>query len=100
MQPNKTSFTGSIASSAKCRYISYSEADFEFFFAAQVQHVAPIGLAEIWHGGVNRSAKFHPHRCNSKGIGAPKLKFLLRFYPNWNYKRPAEVYPLRDFQEM
>jgi len=24
-------------------------------------------------------AKFHPHWCNNKGIGAPKVKFLLRF---------------------
>jgi len=34
-------FTSSIARSAKHRYLSYSEADFEVFFAPQVQHVAP-----------------------------------------------------------
>ena len=27
-------------------------------------------------------AKFHPHRCNDKGVGPPKLKFLLRFDRN------------------
>ena len=32
-------------------------------------------------------AKFHPHRCNDKGVGPPKLKFLLRFDRNVEYKR-------------
>ena len=31
-------------------------------------------------------AKFHPHRCNDKGVGPPKLKFLLRFDQNVEYK--------------
>jgi len=44
-------------------------------------------------------AKFHPHRCNDKGIGPPKLKFLLRFDQNMEYKRPALAYPLRDFNK-
>ena len=42
-------------------------------------------------------AKFHLHRCNDKGVGPPKLKFLLRFYRNVEYKRPAGAYPLRNF---
>jgi len=45
-------------------------------------------------------AKFHPHRCNDKGVGPPKLKFLLRFDPNVEYKRPAGAYPLRDFHKI
>ena len=32
-------------------------------------------------------AKFHPHQCNSKGVGPQKLKFLLRFDQNVEYKR-------------
>ena len=32
-------------------------------------------------------AKFHPHRCNAKGVGPQKLKFLLRFDQNVEYKR-------------
>ena len=40
-------------------------------------------------------AKFHPHRCNDKGVGPTKLKFLLRFDQNVEYKRPAGAYPLR-----
>jgi len=32
------------------------------------------------------NAKFHPHRCKDKGTGPSKLKFLLRFCHNWDYK--------------
>ena len=35
--------TGSIARSATCRYLIYSEADFEFF-APQGRYVAPLGV--------------------------------------------------------
>jgi len=42
-------------------------------------------------------AKYHPHRCNDKGIGTPKLKFLLKFDQNMEYKHPTGAYPLRDF---
>ena len=45
-------------------------------------------------------AKFHPHRCNDKGVGPPKLKFLLRFNRNVEYKRPAGAYPLRDVHKI
>jgi len=45
-------------------------------------------------------AKFHPHRCNGKGIRPPKLKFLLRFDQNVEYKFPAGSYPLCDFHKI
>ena len=45
-------------------------------------------------------SKFHTHRCNDKGIGPPKLKFLLRFDQNVEYKRLAGAYPLRDFHKI
>ena len=51
MDENKSyTFTGSIASSAKRRYLNYSEADFEVFRLIR--------------------AKLHPmaHRCNDKGV--------------------------------
>jgi len=41
-----------------------------------------------------------PHRCNDKEVGPPKLKFLLRFDQNVEYKRPAGAYPLRDFHNI
>ena len=44
--------------------------------------------------------KFHPHRYNDKGVGPPKLKFLLRFDRNVEYKRPAGAYPLSDFHKI
>ena len=84
-----------------CRYLVYSEADFEVFRSAGATRCTDGG--EIWHGGGDRSllhAKFHPHRCNDKGVGPPKLKFLLRFDQNVEYKRPAGAYPLRDFHKI
>jgi len=45
-------------------------------------------------------AKFHPHRCNGTGVGPPKLKFLLRFDRNVEYKRPAGADPLRNFHNI
>jgi len=44
--------------------------------------------------------KFHPHRCNDKGIGPQKLKILLKFDQTSEYKRPAVPYSLRDFHEI
>ena len=41
-------------------------------------------------------AKFHPHQCKDKGIGPTKLKFLLIFDQNVEYKRPVGAYPLHD----
>ena len=48
-------------------------------------------------------AKFHPHRCNYKGIGIGPLKtknFFLIFEQNVKYKRPPGAYPLRDFHNI
>jgi len=59
-----------------CRYLVYSEADFEVFFALQGRHVAPMGVKfgmEEGTFGPLLHAKLHPHRCNDKGVGPPKL---------------------------
>ena len=53
-----------------------------------------------WRRGPLLHAKFHPHRCNDKGVGPQELKFLLRFDQNVEYKRPAGAYPLRDFHKI
>jgi len=91
--------TGSIARSASRRYLVYSEADFEVFRPSGATRCTDGG--EIWH---ERSplphAKFHPHRCNDKGVGPQKPKFLLRFDQNVEYKRPAGAYPVRDFHKI
>ena len=34
------------------------------------------------------------------GVGPPKLKFLLRFDQNVEYKRPSGAYPLRNFHKI
>jgi len=75
-------------------------------FAPQGRHVAPIGVK---FGTVERRsppegfllyAKFHPYRCNDKGVGPQKLKFLVRFDQRVEYKRPTGAYPLRDFHKI
>jgi len=68
--------TGSIAHSAKRRYLSYSEADLEVFRPAGVTRCTDGG--EIWHGGGDQRSphpsKIHPHRCNDKGIGPSNVE--------------------------
>jgi len=69
----------------------------------QRQHVAPMGVKFGMGEGIQGPlphAKFHPHRCNDNGVGPQKLKFLLRFDQNVEYKRPAGAYPLRDFHKI
>ena len=45
-----------------------------------------FGVEETTEGPLLR-AKFHPHRCNDKGVEPQKLKFLLRFDQYVEYKR-------------
>jgi len=65
------------------------------FFAPQGRHIAPIGVKF----GMVEGTK-GPLRCNDKGVGPPKLKFLLRFDRNVEYKRPTGAYLLRDFHKI
>ena len=58
-----------------------------------------LGTEEGTEGPLLR-AKFHPQRCNDKGVGPPKLKFLLRFDQNVEYEHPAGAYPLHDFHQI
>ena len=87
--------SGSIARSASRRYLVYSEADFEVFRPAEATR-----CTDGVKFGTEEGAKFHPHRCNHKGVGPQKLKFLLIFDQNVEYKRPAGAYPLRDFHKL
>ena len=89
--------------------ISFTQRLILRFFAPQGRHVAPMGVkfgveegtfGPLLHGGPLLHAKFHPHRCNDKGVEPPKLKFLLRFDQNVEYKCPAGAYPLRDFHKI
>ena len=62
--------------------ISFTQRPILRFFAPQGRHVAPMGVKfgmEDGSEGHLLHATFHPHRCNDKGVGPPKLKFLLRF---------------------
>jgi len=67
-------------------------------FARQGRHVAQMGVKFGTEEGTE--AKFHPHRCNDKGMGPLKLKILLIFGQNVEYKRPAGAYPWRDFHKI
>ena len=83
--------------------ISFTQRPILRFFAPQGRHVAPMGVQfgmEEGTEGPLLHAIFHPHRCNNKGVGPPKLKFLLRFDRNLEYKRPAGAYPSRDFHKI
>jgi len=98
----KSFLPAALRAAQTCRYLVYSEADFKVFRPAGARRCTDWG--EIWRGGGDLGpllhAKFHPHRCNDKGVGPPKLKFLLRFDRNLEYKRPAWAYPLRDFHKI
>jgi len=88
--------TSSIARSAKRRYLSYPEAYFEVF--------RPAGATRTrcTHGGKVPSSvpNFTHIGATIWVLGPPKLKFLLRFDQNVEYKRPEEAYLLRDFHKV
>jgi len=66
-----------------CRYLVYSEANFEVF--------RPDG-GEVWHGGGDLHAKFHTHRCRT-----PKLKFYSDMTEIWNINAPQGRIPCAIF---
>jgi len=95
-----------------CRYLVYSEANFEVFRPAGAIRCTDGG--EIWHGGgpiwhgeqwrrgpmvPSSMPNFTPIGAKT-GVGPPKLKFLLRFDRNVQYKRPAGAYPFGDFHKI
>ena len=98
----RPSLPAALRAAQTCRYLVYSEADFEVFRPAGATRCTDGG--EIWHGGGDRRpllhAKFHPSSVQRQGCRTPKLKFLLRFDRNVEYKRPAGAYPLRDFHKI
>jgi len=49
---------------------------------------------------VPSSVPISPQLCNSKGIGPPKLKFLLKFDQNVEYRRPTGAYSFPDFYKI
>ena len=69
------------------------------YFAPQGRHLAPMGVKFDLFGPLI-NAKLHAHRCNNKRVGPPKLKFLLIFDQNVEYKRPAGAYLLGDFHKI
>ena len=82
-----------------CRYLVYSEADFEVFRPAGATRCTDAG--EIWHAWRSPPpCRISPPSVQRQGCRTPKLKFLLRFDRNLEYKRPAGAYTLRDFHKI
>jgi len=86
--------TGSIAQGAG---IYFTQRPILRFFAPQGRHVAPMGVK---FGTEERTVQTSPPSVQRLGYRTPKLKFLLRFDQNVEYKRPAGAYPLRDFHKI
>jgi len=98
----KSLLPAALRTTQTCRYLVYSEVDFEVFRPAGATRCTDgvkFGMEEGTEDPLLH-AKFHPHRFNDKGVGPPKLKFLLRFDWNLEYKCPAGAYPLRDFDKI
>ena len=71
------------------------------FFAPQGRHVASIGVKFGMEEGPSVPSyvpNFIPSAQRS-GYRTPKVKFLVRFDQNVEYKRPTGAYGLRDFYE-
>ena len=81
-----------------CRYFVYSEADFEVFRPAGATRCTDGG--EIWHGGPLLHAKFHPHRCNDKGVGTQNLNFYSDLTEMWNINAPQGRIPCAIFTKV
>jgi len=75
--------TDSIACSTTCRYLSYSEADFGVFCPAGATRCTD-GVKFGMQEGTDPFCMPNFTPCNDKGIGPPKLKFLLRLIKMWN----------------
>jgi len=72
------------------------------FFAPQGRQVAPMGVKFARRRGplVPSSVQNFfevANRCNDKGIGPQKLKFLVRFDQNVEYKPPKGRIPYAIF---
>jgi len=74
-----------------CRYLIYSEADFEVFRPAGATRCTD-GVEILHGGGDHRSPpprQISPPSVQRQGCRTPKLKFLLGFDRNLEYKRPC-----------
>jgi len=76
-------------------------ADFEVFRPAGATRCTDgvkYGMEEVPSSMPNFTPSVQREGCI--GVGPQKLKFLLRFDQNVEYKRPAGAYTLRDFQNL
>ena len=69
------------------------------FFAPHARQVAPIGVKFGVEEETEGTPNFIPIGAK-QGCRTQKLKFLLRFDQNVEYKRHVGAYPLRDFHKI
>ena len=66
----------------------------------QGRHVAPMGAKFGMEKGTEvplLHAKFHPHRCNDKGVGPQNLNFYSDLTEMWNINAPHWRIPCAIF---
>jgi len=88
--------TGSIARSASLPVFNLLTGRFWGFSPHRGDMLHRLGWNLAWRRGPLH-AIFHPHRCNDNGVRPQKLKFLLTFDQNLEYKRPAGAIPCAIF---
>ena len=90
--------TGSIARSANLPVFSLLRGRFWGFSPRRGDTLHRWG----WNLACRRGppCQISPPSVQRQGCRTPKLKFLLRFDQNVEYKRPTGAYPLRDFHKI
>jgi len=102
MVPRWRLFTGSIARSANCRYLIYSEADFEIFRPAGATRCTHRGEIWQWGGGTGgplRRAKFHPMGATTS-VYSPKTEIFTHLKKMWNINAPQQRIPYAIFTKI
>ena len=99
---NRMLVTGSIARSANLPVFSLLRGQFWGFSPRRGDTLHRWGwnLARMRGPKVPSSVPNFTPSVQRQGCRTPKLKFLLRFDRNLEYKRPAGAYPLRDFHKI
>ena len=82
----------------------YVNTDINVIFTGSIARSANLPVFSLLRGGGDLGSsppcQISPPSVQGQGCRTPKLKFLLRFDRNLEYKRPAEAYPLRDFHKI
>ena len=78
-----------------CRYLVYSEADFEVFPPQGRQTLHRWGWNSAWRSPP--PCHISPHRCNDKGVGPKNWNFYSDLTEIWNINAPQGRIPCTIF---